>query len=349
MASLIHPRLINDVFGDPGVYADLMFERRAFLFDLGNLNCLAPRQLLKVSDVFISHAHADHFSGFDRLLRLFLGREKKVTLHGPAGIIDRVGHKLGGYTWNLLGNYSSELAFDVTELHADGHRAAARFSTRVDFRRQDVAVPTLPPNVLIEDSRLRVGAAVLDHQIPCLAFALEEKAHVNVWKNRLEALGLPVGPWLRELKMAILSDVPDETPLRISWSEDGHRKERTLPLKTLEENVVEIVPGIKIAYVVDVAYHEANARTMIELVKGADVLFIEAPFLDTDAAIAARKFHLTARQAGEWARLAGVKRLVPFHFSPRYHGRSDELWGEAQSAFIGSPVPRTSGAELADG
>ncbi|MDP4201042.1 MAG: ribonuclease Z, partial [Bacteroidota bacterium] len=92
MTSLLHPQLVNDVFGDPGVYAEFMFERRAFLFDLGDVRCLAPRKLMKVSDVFISHTHADHFSGFDQLLRLFLGREKTVTLHGPAGLIDRVGH-----------------------------------------------------------------------------------------------------------------------------------------------------------------------------------------------------------------------------------------------------------------
>lgn len=181
MASLIQVQLINDAFGDPGVYAEFMFERRAFLFDIGDVHCLAPRKLLKVSDVFVSHAHADHFSGFDRLLRILLGRDKTVTLYGPAGLIERVSHKLGGYTWNLLGNYSSELAFDVIELHADGRRRGARFSTGVAFQRRNIEAPSLPPSALIEDRRLRVHAAILDHQIPCLAFALEEKAHVNVW------------------------------------------------------------------------------------------------------------------------------------------------------------------------
>jgi ribonuclease Z len=46
-----------------------------------------------------------------------------------------------------------------------------------------------PGPVLHEGDNLRVSAAVLDHGIPCLAFAIEEEAHANVWKNRLEELG----------------------------------------------------------------------------------------------------------------------------------------------------------------
>jgi len=67
--------------------------------------------------------------------------------------------------------------------------------------------------------------------------------------------------------------------------------------------------------------------------RDADELFIETPFLDQDAEVAARAFHLTAAQAGSLARRAGVKRLVPFHFSPRYLGREQEIREEARRAF----------------
>jgi ribonuclease Z len=85
------PTLINDPFEDPGLYVDLVFERRALLFDLGDLSRLAPRKLLRVSDIFVTHRHMDHFAGFDQLLRLLLGREKAVGVYGTTGLIDTRG------------------------------------------------------------------------------------------------------------------------------------------------------------------------------------------------------------------------------------------------------------------
>lgn len=60
--------------------------------------------------------------------------------------------------------------------------------------------------------------AFLDHKVACLAFALEEKSHVNIMKNRLLELGLPTGPWLAELKREILRGEPDDKPFR-AWRE----------------------------------------------------------------------------------------------------------------------------------
>ena len=51
---------------------------------------------------------------------------------------------------------------------------------------------------------------------------------------------------------------------------------------------------------------------------------------------ATRRYHLTARQAGWLARDAGVRRLVPFHFSPKHSEEADRLVQEAMEAFGGS-------------
>ena len=89
----------------------------------------------------------------------------------------------------------------------------------------------------------------------------------------------------------------------------------------------------KIAYVVDLAYDEQNVEKVVALARDADQLFIEAPFLDVDADIAAERWHLTARQSGNIAKRARVSHLIPFHFSARYRDRADELTGEAEEAF----------------
>jgi ribonuclease Z len=78
---------------------------------------------------------------------------------------------------------------------------------------------------------------------------------------------------------------------------------------------------------------EFSGTGAVVLARDADQLFIEAPFLDTDANIAAQRRHLTARQAGEIGRRAHAGRVVPFHFSARYLSRADELRREVEEAF----------------
>ena len=74
MTSAFHPSLINGVLGDPGLLIQFLYERRALLFDLGDLSAVSNVDLLKVTHVFVSHTHIDHFIGFDQLLRIAFGR-----------------------------------------------------------------------------------------------------------------------------------------------------------------------------------------------------------------------------------------------------------------------------------
>src|SRR5438034_15391 len=96
--------------------------------------------------------------------------------------------------------------------------------------------------------------------------------------------------------------------------------------------------GVVVADAVDALFSPATAAAVVRLAAGADVFFCEAPFLEEDLEQAARRYHLTARQAGALARAARVRRLQVFHFSPRYEGRYGEIVAEAQAEFAGQEV-----------
>jgi ribonuclease Z len=333
MRPIFHATLVNGVWGDPGVCIDLKFRRRAILFDIGDVTALPTRALLRVSDVFVSHTHMDHFAGFDHLLRVCLGRDTGVHLYGPPGFISQVEHKLAAYTWNLVHNYATEFVVDASELHSNGEVLHARFGSRTRFERQPLPAEKIQGDVLLEDEQFRVRACPLQHHdIVSLAFSFEESTHINVWKNKLEERQLPTGPWLTELKKRVRAGEPDETPVVVRWRTRDGARERTLALGELKRDVLEFVSGQKVCYVTDVSGDESNREKVVTFVRDADLLFIEAVFLEADSEQAARKAHLTTTQAGEIARVAAVKSAEPFHFSSRYYPNEEAHRAEFTSA-----------------
>lgn len=340
----LHPTLVNDRFGDPALFVELLHRREALLFDAGDLANLSARSLLRITHLFISHMHMDHFIGFDALLRVNVGREKTLRVVGPRGTIERVGHKLKAYDWDLAERYQTELLFDVVEVDSAQHRfpeevlpridgcenwllSAARFAFRRTFDREPLAVPDDWNRPL----GLNLDLRVLQHHGPCLGFALFEKHHANVWKNRLEEEGLAPGPWLKGLKDAVLAGSPDETPILLP---SGKRQ----PLGELRR-LVSTSPGQKIAYVTDVADTPFNRAQIRALAADADLLVLEASFAADEWEEAFARAHLTTRAAGEIACAAGAKRLEPFHFSKRYVGEEEIMLAEAMNAFGACTTP----------
>lgn len=191
MRPLLHPALVNGRSGDPALYIETLFEKRTIMLDLGDITNLSPRKIQRLEHVFISHAHIDHFIGFDRLLRVLVGREKKIWLYGPNGFIEQVYHKLAAYRWNLFDRFTVDLTFAVTEIDVDLTTRAAHLRLKSGFAIESAGGGPLVDGVLYAEPSFRVTAAVLEHRTPCLAFAVQETAHVNVWKNQLTKLGLP--------------------------------------------------------------------------------------------------------------------------------------------------------------
>ncbi len=337
MRPIFHARLVNGVWGDPGLCIDLKFERRAILFDIGDVAALSTRVLLRVSDVFVSHTHMDHFAGFDHLLRVCLGRDTGVRMYGPPNFIAHVEHKLAAYTWNLVQNYVVDFVIEARELHPGGRVQRAQFRSHNQFRRESLDDAFAAAGVLLEDEQFRVRTIALEHHdIVSLAFSFEESNHINVWKNRLEERQLPTGPWLTQLKKQVRAGEPDETPVHVRWRTRDGSREQTYLLGELKRDVLQFVPGQKVCYVTDVSGQDPNRALITAFVGRADLLFIEAVFLEADREMAARKAHLTTTQAGEIARVAQVREAQPFHFSSRYRGHEERHRAEFWSAWKGN-------------
>ncbi|MFZ1982932.1 MAG: ribonuclease Z [Desulfatitalea sp.] len=333
MRPSFHCLLINGPFDDPGLLVHLTFQKQALLFDLGDLSAVSTSDLLKINRIFVTHTHMDHFIGFDRVLRLLLGRSKRLHLYGPKGFLGNVAGKLAAYTWNLVHNYEEALVLEATEIDGD-LMISQTFDCRTGFRPS--ATQRTPTNgqIVHHEPALSVRATLLDHQIPCLAFCLQERFHVNILKTQLEELGLSVGPWLNAFKALLFAGADPTT--EVSAPSAGPEKGlRIFALEALATRIVQITRGQKIAYVSDAVYNSTNIEKIVSLALGADHLFIEAAFLDEDRDIAQSKFHLTARQAGLIARTAEVRQMTIFHHSPRYIDQAHLLEEEAQRAFKG--------------
>ncbi len=337
MRPYFHPSLVNGRFGDPALYVEHLFERQALLFDLGDIAGLPSRKLNRIDRVFVSHTHIDHFIGFDHLLRVLVGREKTVALYGPDGLVGSVDRKLHAYRWNLAASYASDLALAVTEIDASMNARTVVFRLKAGFEGEELGERQFADGVIHADPVLRVTATTLDHRTPVLGFALGETSHVNVWKTRLAERGLPVGPWLAELKRAVVAGEPDDRLVPIV-QRPGEPAYRHITLGALRD-VLTVTPGQKIGYITDVADTPGNREAIVQLVEGADTLFIEAAFAAHDAVLAAGRAHLTTAAAGEIARAAGVRRVEPFHFSSRYEGAEAAMLAEVAAAFAGTAAP----------
>jgi ribonuclease Z len=320
MKSGFNHKLVNGRFEDPCLYVRIPWEKRAIMFDLGDIHNLSPSEIYRITDVFVTHTHIDHFVGFDMLLRTILRRESPVTIYGPPNITSCIQGKLRGYTWNLISDYPA-----VIHVYAFNGKTLSRtvFRAGNGFRRETVGKED-SDGTLAADPMFKVRAARLDHDVPCLAYSLEEEIHINIDRDRLLKMGLPVGPWLTEFKKAVRENRPKERVINA-----GGKRYRLGQLS----DIALITKGRKISYATDIAINRRNAAGLITLVKGSDVFYCEAYFLEKDRDRAVERFHLTARASGMIAREADVKKLVITHISPKYKDCPEEVIGEAMAAF----------------
>src|SRR5882757_5017717 len=146
------------------------------------------------------------------------------------------------------------------------------------------------------------------------AFSFESQVRRHLLPDRLSALGVPDGPMRK--------DLADGLPVVLA---DGR------PIDS--EDVLGPPEGRKKLVVVG---DTETTNGLAKHVRGADLMVIEATFLERDAAMALDYGHLTAAKVAELAATAGVKLLVLTHISGRYP--DEEILEEAVKIFPNSRV-----------
>ncbi|MGZ4055767.1 MAG: ribonuclease Z [Bacteroidia bacterium] len=165
-------------------------------------------------------------------------------------------------------------------------------------------------DLIFEDDRVEVRAIVLNHRIPCCGFVFKEKPLMaNISKEIIHEYKLSVEQILSIKKGADLI------------SETG----KVVPNELLVTK--KLVPR-SYAYCSDTMYDER----IIEHIKGVDLLYHEATFLNEMSVRAKETYHTTALQAGTMAKKAEVKKLMIGHYSARYKELTP-LLEEAKSVF----------------
>ncbi|BCB97345.1 ribonuclease Z [Dissulfurispira thermophila] len=330
MKPSFHARPVNGPFEDPCVYVRILREKRALLFDLGYIGRLELGNLLKITDIFVTHMHMDHFAGFDIILRNILRRAIPLRIFGPENITSCVEGKLKGYTWNLIKDYP--LKIEVFEIK-DNSILQTNFYAENAFEKI-VHDEKKFNGILIDDPLFKATGLILSHQIPVMAFSLEEDFHININKAMIEDRKLPVGPWLSSLKKAIREKQKSENRSQKTEKKIFEISNKVYSLEELMD-IATITKGQKISYVMDISPVDENVEKIIPFVRDSDILFCEAYFLEKDRDRAEERHHLTAAIAGRIAREANVGSLEIMHFSPKYRHCIDELYNEAMREFRG--------------
>lgn len=320
--------LVAGVFGDPILHVRLRNQKRSFFFDLGDPASLSKKIAHQVEAIFLSHAHLDHIGGFIWFLRCRIGPFGACRIFGPKGTIQRIANFLEAIIWDRIEDLGP--VFKVAEIEGGRLKRA-----QLQPGKKVVVHPpkSMQNGIILTDDSFIIRAEICDHNIPSVAYALEFTQEIRIRKDRLNALSLQPGPWLGSLKYSIAKNMPEAV---ITLPEGGE-----VSAGELAKQLVIIRPGKKLVYAADMADTEANRRKMINFAQGAHTLFCEAAFSQADSMKAAATQHLTTIAAAHIARSAGVRYLVPFHFSKRYeftpHVLYDELRAEAGGVQVIGP------------
>jgi len=321
----LQPAVFGGLLDDPLLFIRIRPERRALLFDCGQIAHLAKRVVKPITAVFISHAHMDHIMGVPTLIRHHHASPKPLDLFGPSGIIDRVEHQLKGYDWNLC--EPTWFTLRVHEVHETLVRQA-HFPGPDCFIRRDLGEEPRDDRVIWSSRYVSVSAEILDHKLPVLAFRIDERPPFSVDPQKLASLGLQAGDWLRDLKTAAWKGEPEKPviPLGAGGSPCpplGRGEKEALCAALQKEG-----HGAAIGYVTDFGWTGDNLARLERFLPGLTLLCSECTFLAADEEKARASHHLCTRDLNRLATTLAPAWLLPMHLSKSYLRRTVDLYRE---------------------
>ncbi len=193
------------------------------------------------------------------------------------------------------------------------------FGVVLEFERLPIEIHLidLNPGRIVQAKDFDVIAFPVTHRgSGNFGFIFQEQNRRPFLVEKAEALGVPAGPERGQLVKG--------NPITLA---DGR-------LITPDMVMGEEARGAKLVVIGDAG----RTDNLLEYVADADVLVIEATFLDDEADTARDVGHITARQAARLALEANVKSLILTHVSRRYPER--RIVAEARSVFPDAYVAR---------
>ena len=265
-----HPAIILKAFGETMLFDCGEGTQRQLIF--------AKVSPMKISKIFLSHYHGDHILGLPGLIQSmnFRGRDKKLTIYGPEGLND-------------LKDSLFKLGY-----------------SKIEFPIEFVEIGS---QTIESSDEYVIKSQHVNHNVPCLAYSVEELKKPRFNREKAIELGVPVGPDFGRLH-------------------NGEEVEVDGKIIKPEQVLGPPRKGNKITYSGDTT----PCMEMVEFAKDSTVLIHESTYITEDADKAEENFHSTSADAAKIAKESASKQLILTHFSTRYTN-TDELLKEAKEIF----------------
>jgi len=322
----LEPSFLAGLLDDPLLLIQIRSLGRNLLMDCGQLSHLAKRTLKSIDTVCITHAHMDHFIGFDHWVRNILISPKTYRIYGPPGITDKIGSRLQGYDWNLAEDFFCTL--QVHDVYPELVRQT-EFPGAKGFQREKTNLIPRQGKTIFVDDQVKIEADVCDHKIPALFFRISEQPMFAVDDEKIAKLGLKKGPWLRTLKRAFYRGelAGDQT----RDSDSDFAKMPALPDKNPQQLYAAIrreSPVPSIGYISDVGFTPDNRERILALMKNVTLLVCECTYLQEQMPKARQSYHLCTADLCRLLHELSPDTVLPMHLSKTYLGQSGRLYEE---------------------